>query len=273
MGVIKNYTHIFYISGDYMQINLFSFNKKPNSTKRPTGNGDQYECVLLDECSVQTPTIKLKRPSDKTFINKNYAYIPSFNRYYYVTNVRFGLGVWYLDLMVDVLATARDIIGASTQYVNRSAYEFDTYIVDRAYPTTTELQYECAHDSTKTIFGDAVNLVPWFIVGIIGGMSEGSAHVIGNNVYDGSVVFYALTQSQMYELMLSLMRSVDMYQISVSEISQNLQKQLINPIQYIHSIKCIPFEPNYISDYSATGFYAGFNLMEINKLEEYTPPQ
>ncbi len=246
-----------------MKIYLYSFDKKPNSTKQPTGTGDEYDCVVLDECSVTTPTIKMKRPNDKQFINKNYAFIPHFNRYYFIRNVRFGIGIWYLDCVCDVMATAKTAIGQSTQYVARSASQHDGYINDTSYPTTCDVEYDCVV-SSDTIYGGSIT--PWFIVGIIGGVLPQSAEVVGG-VYDGSVVFYALTQEQLHTLMLSLLSNVNQYAVPATDMSEALTKQLINPIQYIHSIKCVPFEPITSQEYVATSFMAGFNMIDIYKYE------
>lgn len=250
-----------------MNVNFYSFSKRPNSTKRPTGNGTVYSCTLIDGTSILTPVLGLKLPSGETFINKNYCYISAFERYYYVTDIAYDLGVWKLSLAVDVLATAKIVIGNSTQYVMRSASDYDGEIIDTAYPTKTEQDYELITSDYGSIWGSTD---PYFIVGIIGGMGIQSDQVVGG-AYNGSVVYYGLTHDQLYQLMYTLLDSDDLfntYNIPTSEISLPLQKQLINPIQYIHSIKCVPFTPSFNPNYSAVGFYCGFNYVQI---KEFTP--
>ena len=67
-----------------MQVNLYTFSKRENSTKQPTAStATAFTCVLKDASGVLAPTIKL----DPTIGNPrsyNYAYIADFGRYYYV---------------------------------------------------------------------------------------------------------------------------------------------------------------------------------------------
>lgn len=247
-----------------MVINLYSFSKKPNSTKRPTGTGVEYHVCMIENTSIIKPQFSLKLPQNETFINKNYAYIPYFERYYFIDDISWDNGLWILSMTCDVLATAKTIIGNSTQYVVRSASQYDGNVIDTEYPTKTNQEYECIK-ANVTIYGTIVT--PWFIIGIIGGANPEDDTIV-SQMYNGSVVYYGCTQAQLYELVYSLLGSVNLYGIGASEISEALQKQLINPIQYVHSIKCVPFTPNFIQNKYANGFYCGFNYMDIKTLAD-----
>lgn len=245
-----------------MNVNFYNFSKRPNSTKRPTGNGTIYQCTLIEEnTSIISPTLKLKLPTGESFINKNYCYIADFERYYFVSDVSYNLGVWFISLNCDVLATAKNIIGASTQYVMRSSSLFDGDIIDTAYPTKTEQEYEQFTSDYGSIWGTTD---PCFIVGIIGGMDLSPSSAVMYN-YNGSVIYYVLTHDQLYQFILTLLSRIDLYSVSNSEMSQALQKQLLNPIQYIHSIKCVPFTPS--TSLTETSFiYVGFTKMNIQDI-------
>ena len=255
-----------------MNIYLFNFPKRPNSTKRPAdlSAGTLYACTLIEDTSILTPRIEIKAPVNDIVYDKNYAYIPDLGRYYFITDIVYTIGLWEITLDVDVLATYKDTIGASTQYVLRSASEYNGEVIDSAYPANTDPDVEIV-TSTSTIFGS--NPQPYYIVGIIGGLGTftGSPDIsaLYADAYNGSVVYYMLEPNQLYELVMSMLESVDLYQIDATEISKPLQRQLINPIQYIHSIKCVPVEPEYSSDFVAVNFFAGFNLIPI---KSYTPP-
>lgn len=112
------------------------FTKRKNSTKRPNDTGTIINCYLKDDCGALTPVIvyqpttTAQNPSDW-----NYAYIGSFDRYYFVNDWVYNNGLWYAYLSCDVLASYKTQIGASTQYVVRSSATFDTNIVDLLYPT------------------------------------------------------------------------------------------------------------------------------------------
>ena len=121
-----------------MDIILYkNFAKKDNSTRRPTGSGDTFSCVLKDNTSVTDPVVLLDL-SDKTdFTKYTYAYIPMFSRYYFVVDMVADGLLWSVVLRCDVLATYKTEIGNSLLYVLRSAADHDGRIIDTYYPVMT----------------------------------------------------------------------------------------------------------------------------------------
>lgn len=200
----------------------------------------------------------------------NYAYIPKFNRWYFISNTIYELGTWYLQLRCDVLATYKTEIGNSSHYIERCAYEFDGDIIDGLYPEKTDPELviaepdEVAPGVLPCIFGDTTtpDITPSYIVGIIGGIAPENIGAVGQ-CYNGSVVYFAMAQDQLGDFVGSLLNAVDLYDIDPNEISYDLQKQLINPIQYIESIKCVPFMPSATSDYVAKKYYLGFKYLDV----------
>ena len=67
-------------------VNLYSFSKRENSTKRPTSGATSYSCTLIDDTSLMNPIFKLEIGSNP--IGKNYCYVPDFDRYYFISNIR-----------------------------------------------------------------------------------------------------------------------------------------------------------------------------------------
>lgn len=88
-----------------------------------TNEEEVLGCVLKQNTSVQRPSIIL-RLSGYNDVNDytrfNYMYIPSFDRYYYITDITFlqGKNVQF-DCKVDVLMSFQKSIYESTQYVER----------------------------------------------------------------------------------------------------------------------------------------------------------
>lgn len=120
-----------------LDIYLFTFSKKSNSTKQPVlSNGTKFEIVLKEQTNILTPTIKLKL--DSSPVAYNYAYIPSMNRYYWISNWDINLGIWEASLKVDVLASWKSNIGASSEYVLRSAAFSNSNVIDNMYPAVNE---------------------------------------------------------------------------------------------------------------------------------------
>lgn len=256
-----------------IQVTFYNFAKKPNSTKQPDVNGTTANCELIEDTSIINPKIRWHEPATPAVnvYDFNYCYIQIFGRYYFVTDIKYELGTWLISLSVDVLATARDIIGPSTQYVLRSAYEFDGDVLDTAYPTKTDPIEETRHaeidpqslGGPDTLYG--ADPKPCFVVGLIGAVDPSNIPVVPDAdkiLYNGSVCYYVCTLPQLRMLMETLLSSTDFvttYGISTSELSEELQKQLINPIQYIHSIRAMPCTPDNVLSTTQTGFMMGFN--------------
>lgn len=118
-------------------VNFYSLSKRENSTKRPTGDGSQFSCNIKMPSGVLNPVIELSTTTNMT--QYNYCKIVHFqNRYYFVSDWVSDHGLWIAHLKVDVLATYKTEINASTQYVVRSASMANHSIPDTAYPMTSE---------------------------------------------------------------------------------------------------------------------------------------
>lgn len=243
-----------------------------------------YDCELLDNTTIQNPGIRLDMHGGTVSpFDFNYAYIPQFQRYYWVHPPEYDLGTWIFSLEVDVLGSLRDKIGDSEQYIMRSSADFDGTITDTMYPIKNDFESESVIESNETIFGSVAGLDAWYVVGIIGGLSgeayayyETYLHLNTSMLYNGSVIYFVLTDAQLRELMSMLLGNVQIYDIETEEMSEALAKQLLNPIQYIESIRCVPFKPDVMAyndqDVLVDKIQFGFTLMDLNDAPEPTPP-
>lgn len=221
---------------------FYQFEKKVNSTKKPTTgmvDGDFAVGVeIKDVTNLFTPSLTL---STSLFVNgsaiKNpmkytYCYIPDFERYYFIRSWSWILGRWECSLEVDVLASFKTRIGNTTAYVLRSASEYDASVVDTKYPTKSDCH--SVADSKSTIWH--INLESgtitdgFYVVGIIN--NDGSAL--------GAVSYYAVSCSVMRSFMAKLYSSPSWMNITDASISNDLQKMLVNPAQYIVSCMYFP---------------------------------
>lgn len=212
-------------------VNFYTFSKRDNSTKQPTGTGTQLNCELLQPSSIFTPYLELNsviaNPS-----SLNYAYIATYGRYYWVTDWTYDKGFWICRLEVDVLATYKTQIGSSTQYVVRAASAYNLTITDTKYPALSYSQLtNVSFDSLHTSFTNGGS----FVIGISNGSSVESA----------GITYYAVREFVMRQLMEFLFGGTWM---DATDITTQLQKELINPMQYIDSIRWYPFDiPNSTS--------------------------
>lgn len=214
-----------------MQVLLYSFAKNRNSTARPTGTPTQLDGDIKGDFTPLNFEITFRFDTASDIPAYNYAYISAFDRYYYITDWVFVGGLWRGAFTVDVLATYRNQIFQSTQFVSRCASEKQDGLIDTAYPTisgsnrgineTTETQVQFWGAG----FGDGT-----IVLGVIGNT--------GANV--GSITYYAMATAGYNNLMNALLTDISWANISVTEISANLQKALINPFQYIASVIWLP---------------------------------
>ena len=91
-------------------VNFYTFSKRDNSTKRPTGSGTSLQCEIRYESSILNPVLQINTVISNPS-NLNYAYIPEFNRYYWINDWSYDRGFWIVRMSVDVLATYKDQIG------------------------------------------------------------------------------------------------------------------------------------------------------------------
>lgn len=105
------------------QVQLYEFEKRHNSTRRPSGGYVPFDGVLREGSSLITPTISFEFASDASPMSNswnlkfNYAYIAKFARYYWITDWTYDGGLWHAAMKVDVLATYRPQILAASAFV------------------------------------------------------------------------------------------------------------------------------------------------------------
>lgn len=218
--------------------NLYKFVKKRNSTARPADAGaTAFDGVIKEDFSPLSfsMTFDLGAIGNTKVPEYNYAYIADFKRYYYVTDWVFVSGMWRAALTVDVLATYKSEILQSTQYVARSETGYGELssggIIDTTLVTNGGTdRYSSDNIISPVDFWGVGYTTGTIVIGVIGNS--------GLNV--GSVTYYALSVEGYQSLTNSLLNNISWAGISVSEISEELQKALINPLQYIVSAVWLP---------------------------------
>lgn len=120
-----------------MKATFYVFPKRTNSTKRPS-SGTDYNIEVKAPCNIINPEIKIASNANPT--GYNYCCIPTWGRYYWVKNWTYSNSLWTASLVVDALASYRDQIGSSTEYVVRSSAQYDSSISDSLYPAKATVQ-------------------------------------------------------------------------------------------------------------------------------------
>lgn len=232
-----------------ISVNLYKNPKKVNSTKLPIAGAGTIgtTCQLKDVTNLYTPGLIFSvdlftdgHGNIKNPMEYNYAYIADFSRYYFIRSWSWILGRWEASLEIDVLASFRSSIGNTSAYVLRSASAWDPDVVDTKYPVK-------ASDSknpyqVKSYISDGTNS-PWNTNIYNANIQEGCfvISVVNNDSGAiGGVSHYALSARMMAELLNKLYSSPSWMNITDGNISQDLQKMLINPMQYITSAAWLP---------------------------------
>ena len=204
-----------------MVIEAYSgFSKKPNSTKQPLGSGTQLTVRLKENCSVLNPIFIVHG------YNLSHNYIKWGSRYYFIDDIII-LSNEHAEYVcrTDVLATFKSDIGSSSQFVLRSASNSDPYIQDTLYPAKASVIVE--NTLLSNLGFTATTGLGTFILGVLSEESSGSA-----------VAYYSVGPGNFPALMQKLF---DPTYLNAADISVDLQKELVNPMQYIVSCYWMPF--------------------------------
>ena len=214
------------------QVKFYNFTKRSNSTKIPTSGNVDYDCIIKNGSGIMTPKVELDLGLAADPSQYNYCYIPNFERYYYVTEWYFDRGLWTASCKVDVLASFKSAIGASSLYVLRASAAYDGTIVDNLYP----MKVGCSYHMNYSLDSNDALMSPF---------SSSGTYVIGvvskNGDY-GSITYHTLNTTALATLCNYLITSaVATPTFDVSDASLALQTSLIDPLQYIKTCMWFPF--------------------------------
>ena len=236
-----------------MYVEFYKFSKKLNSTAQPDLDpelGLQFwgnHMTLKDGCSILNPVLKIANSADFKPYEYNYAFIRDFGkRYYFVTDYKYVNNMWECYLTVDVMATYKDYICDSTQYVARANVQ--SYESAKALDTAPLMlgTYTSVKQYADGGLFNADYLDGFYIVGII---------APGATV--GSCDYYMFTSTSNFSTFMSVLLS-DVDYMSTPEVTNGLMRCLANPMQYIASCRFFPFDPVGLGGTAVSTIKLGF---------------
>ena len=116
---------------------FYTLAKRHNSTMQPTGTGTVIDVYLKGGSDILTPAFTLNLSS-----MPSYNYLLFEGRYYFITGIKSVRDdLWEVSAAVDVLATYKGIIQASSPYVLYYSHN-NTQIVDRRLSTKTSISIQ-----------------------------------------------------------------------------------------------------------------------------------
>ena len=233
-------------------VKLYTFSKRDNSTKRPGNNaGTEFSCVLKSGSGIMRPALAFDFGIANDPSNYNYAYIPAFDRYYFIEEWYFDRALWTATLKVDVLATYKTEIGNASLYILRAAGAHNGNVIDTFYPCKTGATFD------RDVKNNPWNTTPVPVIGVIG---KGGVF--------GSMNYYAMDPSDPTELSTLLSKLLTPTEIINAtnefndiDASTALQLSLVDPIQYIKTCVMIPVT---LADISAMDAAAGIDVYSWN---------
>ena len=138
-----------------MTIQLANYNGEKNRINKDVTFSAQFEGNLREGCDVVNPAILIEAPVDAV-CGFNYAFIPEFKRYYFITNcTSFRSTLTIINMTVDVLYTYKNSILNSPAIIVRSSKAGDGNphsLPDDRYPilqseTTHVVTFDSLYDS------------------------------------------------------------------------------------------------------------------------------
>lgn len=160
-----------------MQVSFGNFSKRRNSTKQPGSLSDVRDVRLKETTSTDNPTFVL---TGNTF---NYNYAQWGNTYYFINDIRsVHNNLIEVECVIDVLATYKAAIQASTQFVCYSSQSGGIWLPDMRIPLLKETLVSRSVTSMAGLF----NTVGFYVLATVG--------------KDGSVL-YAMDKSTLLTLL------------------------------------------------------------------------
>lgn len=244
---------------------LLNFNKNNRSTSTPNVSGSTPSRFQLKvPSSILNPVIIISESpaNHAAWANANYAYIPDFNRYYFITNTVFNGIQVELTLSVDVLASWRTVIRNSTQYVLRSQSSYSGAIRDTKYPVravTPDRRSEFAYgDQRENPLQPASTSFGVIVVGVVN--KSGSI--------TGCVTYYAMSYLVFMSFMNHLFNLTTQWGDGGTDLADGLKKAITDPMQYVVSAQWLPYSVNDFVNRNfvtaVTGITVGYDTITLS---------
>lgn len=116
-----------------MNFTLYQNTSEPNRVGKSISPVASLNGVIKDTTSVTDPVIEVQLD---VYPSANYAYIPEFNRYYFITDIEIETNQLYLiHCKCDVLQTYASQIRACEATLSRQEQLYNLYLPDDKLPT------------------------------------------------------------------------------------------------------------------------------------------
>lgn len=198
-------------------VRFFKFEKRENSTKQPDISGGLLLSVILKEnTSLNNPAflIEFQRQDGTADPNAwpdyNYCYVEPWQKYFFVDDWTNEGNLWRAACSIDVLATYKAAILASTQFVSYSSVLGDAWLADTRIPVLKD-----------TVVGSSSVAMPFFV--------QGGIYILSCIGKSGSCL-YALGLNQLKALIASISGADDYFLSDAENRARTIMQGGANPL-------------------------------------------
>lgn len=170
-----------------MLATFYVLQKRHNSTLLPLSGGTDLEVALKGATSMRSPVIELQTQTSPQ--GWNYCHLMDFGRFYYVSDWTYDRGVWSAQLAVDVLASYKTEILATTAQVIFSSSDVNLQAIDTRIATMATYDRQISNATFEGLLGGANTLPKGYFA--LTGLSSTS------NWATGAATTWFLTYQQM----------------------------------------------------------------------------
>lgn len=244
-------------------VKLATFTKRENSTAQYSGTWTDYNCTLKEGCSIINPRIELYTTTDIHAFN--YAYIADFGRYYFVRDFTYYREMVVLTLECDVLATYKLNIGSSSEYILRSASNYDGTVTDSLYPVKAQTTFQVGSTSGggtpgSPTTGTFETSEMCYVIGILNNTQTNKfgavKYYVLNSTELGDLMNFLLGQNASYSSLAQTDNLLDFIHTNFStwetELQNGVVRSLMNPTEYIVESYALPYTPKVGSQETLT---------------------
>lgn len=201
-----------------IEIVLYHFSKRKNSTKRPTGQGTTVPCLLKSNTNFQNPAFKLNLSLSHAL---QYNYLQWGDHYYFINStVSLNDGMVEISASEDVLATYRTEISNYTCFIERSSKQ-TTLANDSMYIPTNDWVLSTRNVAHKEKIMTAT-YSQQYIIRVVSRTGVASYYINGEQLND--LLDFMYTESNFTDV-----------------IQDAITKLMFDPFKYIVDLKWVPF--------------------------------
>ena len=205
---------------------FYSFAKRENSTKKPSGNGYVVNVLLKEPCDLERPTIEVH---DQNILAYNYCYLSLTNRYYFVDGREsIANNTYIITLTEDYAASHIDAVRGQNVYAVMSSYAYEPSIDDTRCVPTENITRDVTYHNCEVMIGTNYAYEFMSVINNDGKMS-------------GIDIFYDI-QGYLAGDFLKACADVNWLQYLGQQVGQ------VSPLDYVNAAWLCPFDPAQCHD-------------------------